>query len=199
MIIIALAVPILGLLGDLVFSAIKRAMKVKDFSNLIPGHGGILDRLDSFIFVLGILFFLIAISIGKNESFLENDLKEFKTIKKVYSSNKLKNQNNFKIDFINENIENLIDNDTDIVINALSGFYGLKVTIESILKNKIILLANKESFVCADSEHCAIFQCLEKENKIEKILLTASGGPFLNLTVEETKNVNKDFALKHPK
>lgn len=51
---------VVGQVGDLFFSAIKRENKVKDFSNLIPGHGGILDRLDSIIFVM--FAFIIIIS-----------------------------------------------------------------------------------------------------------------------------------------
>lgn len=58
--IVTLCLSIIGQLGDLVFSAIKRHYGEKDFSNLIPGHGGILDRLDSTIFVvLGFLLFLV--------------------------------------------------------------------------------------------------------------------------------------------
>ena len=56
---IVLLLSIVGQLGDLFFSAIKRRFKVKDFSNLMPGHGGVLDRLDSIIFVmLTFTFFL---------------------------------------------------------------------------------------------------------------------------------------------
>ena len=56
-ILVTLCLSIIGQLGDLVFSAIKRHYGEKDFSNLIPGHGGILDRLDSIIFVLlGFMF-----------------------------------------------------------------------------------------------------------------------------------------------
>ena len=51
LIVITLFLSIIGQLGDLFFSSIKRSFCVKDFSNLIPGHGGILDRLDSLIFI----------------------------------------------------------------------------------------------------------------------------------------------------
>ena len=106
----------------------------------------------------------------------------------------------------------------DIVLTALVGFSGLKPTISAIKANKKIALANKETLVVAgelitslckkhesaiypvDSEHSAIFQCLvgEEENPIEKIYLTASGGPFLNKKREQLLNITKKEALKHP-
>ena len=49
---ITLTLSIVGQFGDLIFSSIKRYYKIKDFSNIMPGHGGVLDRLDSIIFVL---------------------------------------------------------------------------------------------------------------------------------------------------
>ena len=106
----------------------------------------------------------------------------------------------------------------DIVLTAMVGFSGLLPTIKAIKNNKIIALANKETLVVAgeiikelsikhnasirpvDSEHSAIFQCLvgEMSNPIEKIYLTASGGPFRNLAKEEFKNITLSQALKHP-
>lgn len=108
------------------------------------------------------------------------------------------------------------DENVDIVLAAMVGFAGLRPTINAIKAKKLIALANKETLVVAgelicrlaaenhvpilpvDSEHSAIFQCLEPGNKIEKILLTASGGPFRNYSVEELKCVTKSQALAHP-
>lgn len=106
----------------------------------------------------------------------------------------------------------------DQIIIALVGFAGLKPTIAAIKANKIIALANKEALVVGgeiiqellkkhtariipvDSEHSAIFQCLAGEfnNPIEKIYLTASGGPFLDKDDSFLKNVKKEQALNHP-
>ena len=106
----------------------------------------------------------------------------------------------------------------DIVVTALVGFAGLRPTIEAIKAGKAIALANKETMVVAgelinelaikhqvpilpvDSEHSAIFQCLagESDNKIEKIILTASGGPFRTFSKEQLESVTKEQALKHP-
>jgi 1-deoxy-D-xylulose-5-phosphate reductoisomerase len=109
-------------------------------------------------------------------------------------------------------------NEVDIVLTALVGYAGLKPTVRAIEAKKTIALANKETLVVAgelvtrlakengvniypvDSEHSAIFQCLvgEFHNKIEKIYLTASGGPFLGWTLDQLKTVTKEQALKHP-
>ena len=108
--------------------------------------------------------------------------------------------------------------EVDIVLTALVGFSGLKPTIRAINAGKNIALANKETLVVAgeiisklaiekgvsiypvDSEHSAIFQCLvgEERNPIEKIYLTASGGPFRGKKREELLNTTKEQALKHP-
>lgn len=104
----------------------------------------------------------------------------------------------------------------DMVLTAMVGYSGLRPTIAAIKADKAIALANKETMVVAgeiitrlalehktailpvDSEHSAIFQCLEYGNEIEKILLTASGGPFRKFTKEQLATVTKEQALKHP-
>jgi len=108
--------------------------------------------------------------------------------------------------------------DVDVVLTALVGYAGLKPTIAAIEAGKDIALANKETLVVAgrlinelikkhrvnlypvDSEHSAIFQCLPGEhlNAIEKIYLTASGGPFRGFSTEQLEQVTKAQALKHP-
>lgn len=106
----------------------------------------------------------------------------------------------------------------DIVLTAMVGYAGLKPTINAIRARKTIALANKETLVVAgdlinelartcgtpilpvDSEHSAVFQCLAGEvgNPIEKVILTASGGPFRTCSLEQLATVTKAQALKHP-
>lgn len=116
-------------------------------------------------------------------------------------------------------IDEIVEADPiDMVLTAMVGFAGLNPTIHAIKAHKKICLANKETLVVAgelicelaqkyhapiipvDSEHSAIFQSLagEGNNEIEKILLTASGGPFRNFTKEQLATVTKADALKHP-
>lgn len=108
--------------------------------------------------------------------------------------------------------------DTDIVLTAIVGFAGLEPTIRAIKCGKMIALANKETLVVAgelikhlakvnasiilpvDSEHSAIYQCLmgERHSEIERLYLTASGGPFVDLKADELSEVTPEMALKHP-
>tara|TARA_B100000953_G_scaffold257872_1_gene222426 strand:+ start:92 stop:1243 length:1152 start_codon:yes stop_codon:yes gene_type:complete len=119
-----------------------------------------------------------------------------------------------------ENLREMIQHPkVDVVISAVSGFAGLEASYFAIDAGKIILVANKESIVSAgdllipladkknttivpiDSEHNAIHQCLLVDNdltKILKLLITASGGPFKELSMEELKHVSIQDALKHP-
>ena len=119
----------------------------------------------------------------------------------------------------NDAISQIVEMDTiDIVLTAMVGYSGLLPTINAIKSGKTIALANKETLVVAgeiiqklafhhkvsiypvDSEHSAIFQCLvgEGQNAIEKIILTASGGPFRGKDLEFLKSATKENALKHP-
>lgn len=106
----------------------------------------------------------------------------------------------------------------DMMLAAIVGFAGLRPTLKAIEAGKAVGLANKETLVVAgdivmkkaveyrapvipvDSEHSAIFQCLvgETRNRIEKVVLTASGGPFLGKKPNYLVNVKRDHALQHP-
>ena len=118
-----------------------------------------------------------------------------------------------------EALSEVVENENiDIVLTALVGYSGLVPTIRAIKSGKNIALANKETLVVAgdlisrlckknnvdilpvDSEHSAIFQCLSGEhyNSIEKIYLTASGGPFRGKNIKDLSNITKEQALKHP-
>lgn len=108
--------------------------------------------------------------------------------------------------------------EADVVVTAVVGMVGLLPTMAAIEAGKAIALANKETLVCAgqivmraarekgvpilpvDSEHSAIFQCLQgaASNRINRILLTASGGPFFGMSREQMRHVTKEQALHHP-
>ena len=127
-----------------------------------------------------------------------------------------------KIPEITTGVEGLLEaaayEHSDMVVTAVVGMIGIRPTIAAINAGKDIALANKETLVCAghiimklagekgvniypvDSEHSAIFQCLQgrADNRIRRLLLTASGGPFLHTPIEELKNVTLERALKHP-
>lgn len=128
-------------------------------------------------------------------------------------------KNDIKVYAGERSLSQVVEMDTiDMVLTALVGYSGLKPTISAIKAKKHIALANKETLVVAgsiitqlakengvqilpvDSEHSAIFQCLVGEfgNPIEKIILTASGGPFRGWQKEDLAKVTKQQALKHP-
>ena len=116
----------------------------------------------------------------------------------------------------NDGLNKVATSNCDLLVNALVGFVGLVPTVEAIKAKIDIALANKETLVVAgklvtklakennvkiypiDSEHSAIFQCLESENPIKKVILTASGGPFLNKSFKELETVTVEDALNHP-
>lgn len=107
----------------------------------------------------------------------------------------------------------------DTVLNAVVGMVGLQPTLAAIQAKKTLALANKETLVAGghlvtntakaygvdilpvDSEHSAIFQCLQgspEKGAVKKLILTASGGPFFGKTLAELENVTAADALKHP-
>ncbi|MEW5928399.1 MAG: 1-deoxy-D-xylulose-5-phosphate reductoisomerase [Gemmatimonadota bacterium] len=108
--------------------------------------------------------------------------------------------------------------DVDVVLNALVGAAGLEPTLAALRAGKRVALANKESLVCAgplvmraaeegggellpvDSEHSAIFQCLQgaQWREVERLLITASGGPFRGWAPERLAAVTPGDALRHP-
>ena len=107
--------------------------------------------------------------------------------------------------------------ETDIILVAVSGNTGLKPTLTAIENGIDIALANKETLVTAgdivmkkamekgvsiipvDSEHCAIHQCIKNINQVSKLIITASGGPFLRKSIQEMKNATVEQALAHPR
>jgi len=148
----------------------------------------------------------------KPKIFVVNDLEVFKKIKKKYRNKKIKIYNNFSE-------VSLSKIKLDITISSIVGIAGLEPTIKFVKKSKKILLANKETIICGwhiiknickknksevipiDSEHFSIDQLTKNfQNKdIEKIYITASGGPFLNRSLKSFKNIKAKDAIKHPK
>lgn len=108
--------------------------------------------------------------------------------------------------------------ESEILVTAIVGMIGIRPTIAAINKRKDIALANKETLVTAghiimplaakmgvsilpvDSEHSAIFQSMqgEKRDRVSKLLITASGGPFRGKTRQDLERVQLEDALKHP-
>lgn len=118
----------------------------------------------------------------------------------------------------NDGLEEICSNtENDIILVAVSGKIGLKPTITAIKNHINIALANKETLVMAgdivmnlakennveiipvDSEHCAIHQCIKDISQVEKLIITASGGPFLHKTIDDIKNATVEEALAHPR
>lgn len=167
-----------------------------------------------------------AIAAGSNITLLEKQIREFKpTIAAVWEEEKAKELRIKTADLpikVLSGMEGLLavatEETAEILVTAIVGMLGIRPTIAAIKAKKAIALANKETLVTAghiimplteeyqvpilpvDSEHSAIFQSLqgERENAIQKIILTASGGPFRGKTREELANIQVEDALKHP-
>ena len=133
-----------------------------------------------------------------------------------YKNNFLKRKVNLHLGL--KNINKVLKKKVTFCVNSITGIYGLEPTIKIIPMTKYILIANKESIICGwdlirkklkkynttfipiDSEHFSIWELIKNENHshIEKIILTASGGPFLNLPKKSFKNIKPNLAVKHP-
>lgn len=168
-----------------------------------------------------------ALSAYSNVDLIEEQIREFKPqIAALVDENATKELKNRVADMdvkVLPGIEGVCEcarvESADTVINSVVGMAGLKPTLSAIEANKKIALANKETLVAGgllvtteakakgvdilpvDSEHSAIFQCLQGQptNKaLKRIILTASGGPFFGKTREELEKVTVADALKHP-
>lgn len=162
-------------------------------------------------------FEIIALTGGNNTELLKQQALKFKP-KYICSNSK-----DFKIDGIKtlygaEGLDEICSNkENDIILVAVSGKIGLRPTLKAIENGIDIALANKETLVMAgdivmpaakkagvkiipvDSEHCAIHQCIKDIKQVEKLIITASGGPFLHKTIEDMKNATVEQALAHPR
>jgi 1-deoxy-D-xylulose-5-phosphate reductoisomerase len=169
-------------------------------------------------------FKLVAISIGKNLDLARKMIYEFQpelvSVQEHDDCNTLKAEfPNTKFTFGEEGlIEVAVFPSADILVNAVIGSVGLNPTLQAIESGKTIAIANKETLVTAghlvmesakrnnvallpvDSEHSAIFQCLqgEQEKNIERLILTASGGSFRDRTRKDLEGVTVREALNHP-
>ena len=169
---------------------------------------------------------VVALTANTNISLLEEQIREFSPFYAVITDEKSYNEAKIRLSDTSTKILSGMENvnfvaalpENDIVINALVGMRGLLPTMCAINAGNDVALANKETLVTGgklvmsaakekgvkilpvDSEHSAIFQCMQGSygNNINKIILTASGGPFFGKTREELKDVTVEDALKHP-
>ncbi len=169
---------------------------------------------------------VVALSCGRNIDLIEKQVREFKPkLVSVWKEEDAKALRTALSDMdikVSYGMDGLIEvstiEESEILVTAIVGMLGIRPTIEAIKAHKDIALANKETLVTAghiimplaqeyrvkilpvDSEHSAIFQSLQgnENNKINRILLTASGGPFRGRKLDELKNIQVEDALKHP-
>ena len=158
-------------------------------------------------------FEIIALAGGNNIELLKQQAEKFKP-KYIYAQKDIKIDGIKNLDSLNEIAAN---RENDIILVACSGKIGLKPTLKAIENGIDIALANKETLVMAgdivmkkakengvkiipvDSEHCAIHQCIKDISQVEKLIITASGGPFLHKSIEEIKTATVKEALAHPR
>lgn len=163
-------------------------------------------------------FEIIGLAAGSNVDLLNKQIEKFHP-KTVCIGKKAEiNDKSVKVLYGDDGLEELCSNkENDIILVAVSGKIGLRPTISAIKNGINIALANKETLVMAgdivtklakeynvkllpvDSEHSAIHQCIKDISQVSKLIITASGGPFLHKTVEDMKNATVEQTLKHPR
>lgn len=169
---------------------------------------------------------VIALAAGSNVSLMEQQVREFHPMLAVMGSEEaatdLKNRIADTDTRVSAGMEGMLElailPQMEVLVTAIVGMIGIRPTIAAIKAGKTIALANKETLVTAghiimplakekgvsilpvDSEHSAIFQSMHGENRerVSKILLTASGGPFRGKKTEELQDITVEDALKHP-
>ena len=167
-------------------------------------------------------FQIYLLSANKNYKKICNQIKKYKprifVIKNKYIFEKIRKKFNHKTKILNDFTIEKLDK-SDFTVSAIPGIAGLQPTLKMLRRSKNILIANKESVICGwdlikkeaaksktkivpvDSEHFSLFQLLKTHqlSEIDKIYITASGGPFLNYKYSELKFINPKKAIKHPK
>ena len=169
---------------------------------------------------------IAALAAGRNVKLLEKQIREFSpkvvAVWEEAAATELKNAVSDLDVKIVTGMDGLIEISTlpevEVLVTAIVGMIGIRPTVEAIKAGKDIALANKETLVTAghiimplarehnvkilpvDSEHSAIFQALNGEHheQIDKLLITASGGPFRGKKREDLEKVKLEDALKHP-
>lgn len=185
--------------------------------SILGSTGSIGSQALEVIEALGDEFEIVALAGGNNTELLEAQAKKFKP-KYVCSNDLTFKPAGIKALYGQNGLEEICcDKENDIILVAVSGKVGLKPTLKAI-ENKInIALANKETLVMAgdivmskakengveiipvDSEHSAIHQCIKDRKYVDKLIITASGGPFLHKTIEEMKQATVEQTLSHPR
>tara|TARA_Y100000590_G_scaffold464681_1_gene634740 strand:- start:1793 stop:2959 length:1167 start_codon:yes stop_codon:yes gene_type:complete len=170
-------------------------------------------------------FDVVLLTANNNYKRLIQQAKEFKA-KNIIIKNKIfyqevkKKLKNSKIKVFTGDISisKIISGKVDYTMSALVGLAGLQPTIDAIKVSKNVAIANKETIICGwnliekmkkkyqtkiipvDSEHFSIMELTQniKDNEVEEIIITASGGPFLNYANKKLKKVKPKDAIKHP-
>jgi 1-deoxy-D-xylulose-5-phosphate reductoisomerase len=170
---------------------------------------------------------VVGLSAGRNTRLLQEQVEEFEP--KIVSLEREKDAQEFRQNFQGYPLEILVGQqgaeavarlaENDVIVSAITGINGLRSTLTAVQSGKRIALANKESMVVAgplileaahasraeiipvDSEHSGVFQCLSGENKnrVKKVTLTASGGPFFHLHIQEMRDKTIGEVLDHPR